>query len=47
MNVASPVGCVLSLFYLCAFIMNPLCIVCVVTSDGCLFLFYDKGHNPR
>ena len=29
-NGASPVGFVLSLFYLCAFQMNP---VCVVTSD--------------
>ena len=30
-NVSSPVGCVLSLFYLCAFQMSP---VCVVTSEG-------------
>ena len=30
MNGASPVRLVLSLFYLCAFQMNP---VCVVTSD--------------
>ena len=32
-NGASPVRIVLSLFYLCAFQMNPLCVVCVVTSD--------------
>ena len=32
-NGASPVGFVLSLFYLCAFQMNPVCVVCVVTSD--------------
>ena len=34
-NVASPVGCVLSLFYLCAFQMYP---VCVITSNGGLFM---------
>ena len=33
-NGASPVGCVLYLFfYLCAFQMNPVCVVCVVTSE--------------
>ena len=32
-NDASPVGCVLSLFYMCAVQMNPGCVVCVVTSD--------------
>ena len=32
-NGASPVGFILSLFYLCAFQMNPVCVVCVVTSD--------------
>ena len=32
-NRASPVRFVLSLFYLCAFQMNPVCVVCVVTSD--------------
>ena len=32
-NLVSPDGCVLSLFYLCAFQMNPVCVVCVVTSD--------------
>ena len=31
MNGASPVRFVL--FYLCAFQMNPVCVVCVVTSD--------------
>ena len=29
----SPVRFVLSLFYLCAFQMNPVCVVCVVTSE--------------
>ena len=32
-NGASPVMYVLSQFYLCAFQMNPVCVVCVVTSD--------------
>ena len=32
-NGASPVRFVLSLLYLCAFQMNPVCVVCVVTSD--------------
>ena len=32
-NVVSPVWCVLFLFYLCAFQMNPVCAVCVVTYD--------------
>ena len=32
-NGASPVRFVLSLFYLCAFHINPVCAVCVVTSD--------------
>ena len=32
-NGASPVRFVLSLFYLCALQMNPVCVVCVVTSD--------------
>ena len=32
-NRASPVRCVLSLFHLCAFQMNPVCVVCVVISD--------------
>ena len=32
-NGASLVRYVLSLFYLCAFQMNPVCVVCVVTSD--------------
>ena len=32
MNGASPVRFVLSLCYLCAFQMNPVCVVCVVTS---------------
>ena len=30
----------MSLFYLCVFQMNPLCVVCVVTSDLGLFLVY-------
>ena len=34
----SPVGCVLSLFYLCAFQMKPECVMCVVTSDRGLFI---------
>ena len=29
----SPVRFVLSLFYMCAIQMNPVCVVCVVTSD--------------
>ena len=33
MNGASLVRFVLSLFYMCAFQMNPLCVVCMVTSD--------------
>ena len=37
---ASPVRFVLSLFYLCAFQMNQVCVVCVVTSDGDVFLVY-------
>ena len=32
-NGASPVRFVLSLFYMCAFQINPVCVVCVVTSD--------------
>ena len=32
-NGASPVWYVLSLFHLCAFQMNPVCVVRVVTSD--------------
>ena len=32
-NGASPVKFVLSLFYLCAFQMHPVCVVCVVTFD--------------
>ena len=40
-NGASPVGFVLSLFYLCAFQMNPVCVVCVVTSAwGLLFIYW-------
>ena len=33
MNGASPVRFVLSLLYMCAFQMNPVCVVCMVTSD--------------
>ena len=33
-NGASPVRFVLSLFYLCAYQMNPVCVVRVVTSAG-------------
>ena len=33
MNGASQVRFVLSLLYMCAFQMNPVCVVCVVTSD--------------
>ena len=33
MNGASPVMFVLSLLYVCAFHMNPVCVVSVVTSD--------------
>ena len=33
MNGASPVMFVMSLFYMCAFQMNTVCVVCVVTSD--------------
>ena len=32
-NGASPVRFVLSLFYLCTFQMNPMCVVCGVTPD--------------
>ena len=32
-NGASPVMFVLSLFYVCTFHMNLMCVVCVVTSD--------------
>ena len=39
-NGASPVRFVLSLFYLCAFQMNPVCVVCVVTSDWGVLLVY-------
>ena len=45
-NVASPVECVLSLFYLCASQIYPVCVGCVVTYDivfVCL-LSCDKGH---
>ena len=38
-NGASPVRFVLSLFYLCAFQINPVCVVCVVTPDWVCFLF--------
>ena len=37
---ASPVRFVLSLFYLCAFQMKPVCVVCVITYDSDLFLVY-------
>ena len=33
-------GFVLSLFYLCAIQMNPVCVVCVVPSDRGLLLLY-------
>ena len=33
MNGAPPFRFVLSLLYMCAFQMNPVCVVCVVTSD--------------
>ena len=33
MNGAFPVRFVLSLFYMCAIQMNPVCVVCMVTSD--------------
>ena len=33
MNGASPVRFVLSLLYMCAYQMNPVCVVYVVTSD--------------
>ena len=33
MNGASPVRFVLSLLYMWAFQINPVCVVCVVTSD--------------
>ena len=36
-NVASPFGCALFLYYLCAFQIYP---VCVVTSDGCLVFLH-------
>ena len=39
MNDTFPVWCVLSLFYLYAFQMNPVCVVCVVTSYLGLFIF--------
>ena len=39
-NCASPVGFVFSLFYLCAFQMNPVCVVCVVKSDSGLLFGY-------
>ena len=32
-RAASPVRFVLSLFYMCAIQMNPMCVVCVVISD--------------
>ena len=50
MNGASPVGFVLSLFYLCVFQMNPVCVECMVTSDrGLLFvyLFVTKVTDPN
>ena len=37
-NSASPVVFVLSLFYLCAFQMNPVCVLCLITSDLGLFI---------
>ena len=40
MNGASAVKFVLLLLYMCAFQMNPVCVVCVVTSDRGLFLVY-------
>ena len=39
-NGASPVRFVLPLFYLCAFQMNQLCVVCVVIFDRGLLLVY-------
>ena len=41
-NGASPVGFVLSLFYLCAYQMNPGCVVCVwlhLIEVCCLFIY--------
>ena len=44
MNGASPVRFVLSLFYLCTFQKNPVCVVCVVTSDWGLFLVCERSQ---
>ena len=44
-NSASPVGFVLSLCYLYAFQLNPVCVVCVVTipndwsASWCVFIY--------
>ena len=49
-NGASPVMFVLSLFYLCAFQMNPVYVVCGVTSFlrfvSCS-LVCDRGHKSK
>ena len=46
-NGASAVRFVLSMFYPCAFHMNPVCVVCVVTSDWGLLFVYNKGHKTK
>ena len=45
MNCASPVGFVLSLFYLCAFQMNPVCVWLHLIEVCCLFV--TKVINPN
>ena len=46
MNGASPVRFVLSLFYMCGIQMNPVCVVCMVTSSSChqTIFFHSSAH---
>ena len=39
MNGASPVSFVLSLFYLCAIQMNPMCVVCAQKTESGPYLW--------
>ena len=45
-NGTSPVGFVLSLFYLCVFQMKPVCMWFHLIEVCCLFIC-DKGHKSR
>ena len=48
-NGAFPVGFVLSLFYLCAFQISPVCVVCMKLHliEVCYLLVCDNGHTSK